>query len=591
MGVTIAGRFGEPAPEPPEGAERPEPQLRKMILTPASEIKVRRVRWIWKDRVALGTLALLAGREGLGKSTLAYDIAARVTRGTLDGENLGTPRGVLICAAEDSWEHTIVPRLIAAGADLERIFRVEIETYDDMLVGLSLPRDFKAVEEAAELVDAGLMVLDPLMSVIDTRLDTHKDREVRAALDPLSRLADRARMAIIGLIHHNKSGSTDALQLVMGSKAFSAVARSVHTCIPDPDDETQTRRLFATSKNNLGRLDLPVLGFTITSHAVETEDDGTAWTGRMNWTGEVAGSMTEIMTRSADPERSATAEAAEWLYDYLTSHGGEAAKTEIEKAGRIAGHPATVLRRARERLRLEHRSWGFPRQTLWALPNTVAKPTTDQGENTDQPVDITEPRCSPGDLTDQADTPLDLPTNQASDQAGPDDATASRVNGDDATADRIHSRVTSENTTAVVPVASEVDATVTQLGLTSENASHAGARAYAGGDTPTDMTDSLTPLENPPVVSVASVVSRPTHAPAREAEPYAIVAGSDPTIHGEPWTPAFPGQRPPFQPGNRAGIASDWTPAPDLDLPAPTCLDCGWPIDTTQHDQTCEEAP
>lgn len=541
MGVTVAGDFGsnQPTPEPPPGDT---PVLRKLILTPASTMKVRRVRWIWQDRIAMGTLALISGREGLGKSTLAYAIAADITRGTLPGEDHGNPRSVLICAAEDSWEHTIVPRLIAAGADLEKIYRVEIEAYDGILQGLSLPRDFKAVEEAAGVVDAGLMILDPLMSVVDSRLDTHKDREVRQALEPLARLADRARMAIVGLIHHNKSGSTDALQLVMGSKAFSAVARSVHTCIPDPDDDTLNRKLFATSKNNLGRLDLPVLGFTITSHAVETEDDGTAWTGRINWTGEVAGDMHSIMNRAADPEKSATDEAADWLHDYLTEHGGEAAKTDVERAGRPAGHSPTVLRRARERMRLEHRSWGFPRQTLWALPGTVPP----QSDAAAEAVDITEPRH---ENAPETDTPL--PVASLQDPTG--DATAQ-------TGQKAHHPVASAKPVEtdkrpVVPVASTDDATVTQLGLTSENAvSRAHTHTRAGGDDTTDMTDSLTPLPSHQTDSRASRVSRVKSPPAHARDP-------------DHWT----------------------TNLDQLAAQPPSCTDCGHPLDSTNHEQTCEE--
>lgn len=370
-----------PVPPPPDDIAA---SVRHLKLTPASAIKPRRVRWLWNERIAYGTLALLAGREGLGKSTLGYWMAAAVTRGTLEGEDHGNPRAVLVCATEDSWEHTIVPRLIAADANLDIVYRVEMAyAFDDMRVAMTLPRDFAAARAAAEDTGAGLMILDPLMSVIDAKLDTHRDREVRQALEPLAGLADDARMAIVGLIHHNKSGSTDALQLVMGSKAFSAVARSVHTCIPDPDDDDQVRKLFATSKNNLGRLDLPVLGFTITSHAVETEDDGTAWTGRLHWTGEVDGSMHEIMTRTADPERGATAEAAQWLEDYLTQHGGELPKVDIEKAGRVAGHAPRTLQRARERLRLTVSSYGFPRRTHWAIPGSqVAE---------ERPQDVSEP--------------------------------------------------------------------------------------------------------------------------------------------------------------------------------------------------------
>ena len=63
---------------------------------------------------------------------------------------------------------------------------------------------------------------------------------------------------VVGLIHVNKSGSQDALNSIMGSRAFTAVPRAVLFVATDPDDETV--RLAGEPKNNLGRTDLPTLG-------------------------------------------------------------------------------------------------------------------------------------------------------------------------------------------------------------------------------------------------------------------------------------------------------------------------------------------
>jgi hypothetical protein len=340
---------------------------RRLTLTAAAAIKPRRVRWLWDQRLALGTLSLLAGREGLGKSTAAYWLAARITRGELPGEYQGQPRGVLICATEDSWEHTIVPRLIAARADLNRAYRVEVINADDLHVGLSLPRDLGEVERAAGEASAALLLLDPLMSRLADSLDTHRDGDVRRALEPLVTVGDRTGMSVLGLMHHNKSGSTDPLQLVMGSKAFTAVARSVHTVIPDPDDETGARRLFGTPKNNLGRSDLPVLGFTIVGHAVPTEE-GDAWTSRIEWADEpIEGSIADAMRRAVDAgeDRGATAEATAWLADYLTVEGDRVPSAQIRQAGAREGHSNDALKRARLRLGLTIEHVGFPRRTYW----------------------------------------------------------------------------------------------------------------------------------------------------------------------------------------------------------------------------------
>lgn len=352
---------------PPTDPEPTAPVVgdRRIELTAAGSIKPRPVLWLWRNRLALGTIGLLAGREGQGKSTLGYWLAARITRGDLPGEFEGLAKSVLVCATEDSWEHTIVPRLMAAGADLERVYRVEVVSALGVHVGLSLPRDIQGLAQEAAQVDAALLLLDPLMSRLGA-LDTHRDAEVRQALEPLAALADRARLAVLGLIHHNKSGSSDPLQLVMGSKAFTAVARSVHTVVPDPDDETETRRLFGTPKNNLGRADLPTLSFTIQSHGIPT-DEGTAWTSQIVWGEDRHESIGETMRRATDDDRSATTEAAGWLSDYLVTKGGQAASADIKRAGHAAGHSDSTLKRARSRMGLRVTSAGMPRVTYWEL--------------------------------------------------------------------------------------------------------------------------------------------------------------------------------------------------------------------------------
>lgn len=368
---------------------------RKIILTPASDIKPRRTCWLWDGRLALGTLGLLAGRQGLGKSTLAYALAAQITRGTLPGEFFGIPRAVLVCATEDSWEHTIVPRLIAAGADLTKVHRVEVLTAEETHVGLSLPRDNHELEAAARETGAALLILDPIISRLGD-LDTHRDSEVRQALEPLVAVAARTHMAVLGLIHHNKSGAADPVQAVMGSTAFSAVARSVHTVVPDPDDDSGKLRLFGTPKNNLGRSDLPTLAFSVESHAVDTEE-GTAWTGRINWRGEHEGSIADAMRQARDngEDRSAAKEAADWLGDFLLAEGPEVDSKIVKQKARAAGYSESTLHRAARKLGVVMRRVGFQEHTKWSLPQK--SPVSSQLRHPPRGEEITE-------ITDVTDT-------------------------------------------------------------------------------------------------------------------------------------------------------------------------------------------
>lgn len=345
---------------------------RVAVLTPASSVRMKRVRWLWEGRMALGALSLLAGREGKGKSTIAYWLAARVTRGELPGEFFGTPRTVFVCATEDSWESTIAPRLWAAGADMDLVFRLDIAERDDEgqhLAYLSLPKDNRAVTDAAIEYSAALLLLDPLMSRLDAKLDSHKDAEVRQALEPLVKMAETARLAVVGLIHLNKSNTTDPLNAVMASRAFSAVARSVSVAVDDPEDETKRRRLFGTPKNNLGRDDLPLMPYTIEGAPIES-DDGTIWTGRVEWQDEVEGTIQGAMERAVEGSdvRSSVDEAGDWLEDWLIGQGGEAKSADAKKAGRAEGHSEDALKRAvRRRRSISYRSEGCPRYTVWFM--------------------------------------------------------------------------------------------------------------------------------------------------------------------------------------------------------------------------------
>jgi len=346
---------------------------RTVRLTPASTITMRRVQWLWDSRLAVGILALLAGREGLGKSTFAYWLVARITRGELIGELHGQPRAVLVCATEDSWEHTIVPRLTAAGADLNLVYRIEVVTADDITIGLSLPRDLTEVEQAANDKSAALLLLDPLMSRLAGKTDPHKDLEVRQVLEPLTWVADRTGMTVLGIIHLNKTGSVDILDRVMGSKAFAAVARAVCAVVPDPDDETGSRRLFGVPKNNLGRSDLPSIRFTIHGQVIQTAD-GPSDVGAVTIGDETQTTIHEAMERNGEDAdtRTQVADCKTWMREYLTEHS-HADSRDVKKAGAAQGFSEATVQRARKSLRVVMTNLSVsPRRTVWSLPSVVS---------------------------------------------------------------------------------------------------------------------------------------------------------------------------------------------------------------------------
>ena len=280
----------------------------------------------------------------------------------------------MITATEDSWSHTFVPRLMAAGADLNLVYRVDVDAADGSDAALSLPRDLAALESVIIEQQAAALFMDPLMSRLDAGLDSHKDGEVRQALEPLVALLERTACVGLGLIHVNKSTSSDPLTQLMASRAFAAVARAVLFCMVDPDAEAT--RMLGQPKNNLGRSDLPTLSFTIDGVKVADTTEGPIWTGKLTWTGEADRSVREALQQFAETgggNRTAVQDAADWLQDYLTGKGGSADSADVKRDGGKAGHSHDSLKRARHKLKITSVSVGFPRRTQW-VQSVSARP-------------------------------------------------------------------------------------------------------------------------------------------------------------------------------------------------------------------------
>jgi hypothetical protein len=157
-----------------------------------AEVTPERVAWLWPGRIAIGKLTALVGDPGLGKSTLALDLAARVSTGApMPDDSPGVAGGVVILSAEDGLADTIRPRLGAAGADLSRV--VALTGARDSRGALRFPSldDLPAIGEAIARLDARLLVIDPLMALLPGRADSHRDQDVRSVLAPLAQLCPR----------------------------------------------------------------------------------------------------------------------------------------------------------------------------------------------------------------------------------------------------------------------------------------------------------------------------------------------------------------------------------------------------------------
>jgi hypothetical protein len=272
-----ADEFVLPPQAPPNGHSK----ARRIDLTWADTITPKPVRWAWiyldQGRIPLGSLVVAGGREGCGKSQFAIWLAAHITKGTLTGILEGKPRRVIVVATEDSWQHTIVPRLIAAGADRSLVARADVVTEGDDKMVISLPSDILLLESTINEYEVALVILDPMLSVITDKLDSYRARDMRTALEPLVAVADRTGCLMLGIAHFNKGSGTDAATLLSGSHAFRDVPRALFGFVA-----TKTERVFSQIKNSLGRSDLPSFTYTIEPFTVPTPE-GDADVSKFVW--------------------------------------------------------------------------------------------------------------------------------------------------------------------------------------------------------------------------------------------------------------------------------------------------------------------
>lgn len=319
---------------------------RRVKLTPASEIGPLPVRWLWEDRIPVGEITLTAGFAGVGKSTFHAYIIAGVTTGTLPGVHHGSPKPVIICAREDSWQRSIVPRLMAAGADLELVYRAEVETGEGRLAKVTLPADNDALEDEIERLSVALVSVDPLLSAIEDHLDSYKSAEIRDALEPLQEMADRTRSVFLANAHYNKGSGSTPLLKIAGAAAFGEVARAA--IVFAEDDETGDV-VISQEKNNLGTKNLPNLTYRFQSVTIDTEE-GPSDTAKIEFTGESNRSVADILNPPrGDEDRGAEDIARDRILDTLEA--GPQSWETIAKAIKGEGISERTGRRARDDLR------------------------------------------------------------------------------------------------------------------------------------------------------------------------------------------------------------------------------------------------
>lgn len=265
----------------------------EFTVVSADNIPAEKKEWLWEQRIPANKITLFSGKGERGKSTVAIDLAARVSNGTdwPDGaKNTMGPRKVLILATEDDPADTIKPNLIAAGADcsmikIHRKLTIKFKKGDkDKKIrrAIELKEDIKVLQQAMkENPDFALIVMDPIMGYFGD-VNVNADKEMRPLMEKLQAMCAAAKLAVVAIIHYNKNIELDSVQRIGGAGSIANVPRAIWNFSSDPENEGEF--LMSRAKGNTMKLKTG-MRYKIVGVDVAMADGSTENVPRIEWMG------------------------------------------------------------------------------------------------------------------------------------------------------------------------------------------------------------------------------------------------------------------------------------------------------------------
>ena len=306
--------------------EPSKPETVKIIRM--SDVELTPVEWLWKPYLPFGKLSVLQGNPGEGKTYFAMHLAAACTNGKLlpNMERM-EPFNVIYQTAEDGLGDTVKPRLIEAGADLDRVLVI-----DDSDVQLTLSDE--RIEKAIIENNARLVIIDPIQAYLGADVDMNRANEVRPIFMRLGQVAQRTGCAILLIGHLNKAAGMQSLQRGLGSIDIAAAVRSVMFIGKLKHDPTM--RILTHEKSSLAPPGVS-LAFSL------GDEGGFRWVGEYDITADE-------MLSGIEPQRETKTQQAKDLICTLLAGGKQVFSEDIDKAALERGIPGRTVRDAKREL-------------------------------------------------------------------------------------------------------------------------------------------------------------------------------------------------------------------------------------------------
>jgi putative DNA primase/helicase len=338
----------------------------KMIVKRASSIAPQVINWLWPNRIPFGKLTMFVGNPEIGKGMATMYIAARATRGDgwHDCKNLNSPSEVIIMSSEDTAGDTIIPRLMAQDADLDKVHIICGVMSEKGEKEFSVDTDLPALRELLEAnPDVKVVIIDPIMNHLGS-LKGNSEQDVRTGLTPLAKLAEKHGVAIIIVTHFNKNSSNDSIHRVGGAMAMVGVVRIAWTFAEDKEDgKRKMLPLKANIAPNVGGFEYKIIPQEVFHNGQYVSE------GKIDWGEKTCSSVdSAIKFKSKDEKPPLYQLAMIWLQEHLED-GEPHSAAEIFISAEYAGFKEDTLEMAVSKLGTIKKSHQeVPGPWLWQIP-------------------------------------------------------------------------------------------------------------------------------------------------------------------------------------------------------------------------------
>ncbi|WP_118841192.1 AAA family ATPase [Salinibacter ruber] len=309
-------------------------------LQRASEVEAKEIDWLWDGYLAEGKLHLVTGQQGVGKTTILLDIAAKLTIGRTPTGQTVEPVNTIYVSAEDNAADTLKPRFEVAGGDAERCLFLDMA----QSVEFSLPENIESLRRSIKEESIRFCVIDPLFAVLSRDYSKNSEQDMRAVLSEIRDVAESTNCTILLVRHPNKKEDQKAINRGGGSVGISAQARLEYTIGTHP--ENRKKRVMAWTKNNISHKSQWQSLTCEFSQAKNMDQPAVDWTG----TEEITAQELYNSDRGRPPKKKRT--AREFLKDELED-GRVPSKSLKEKTEQEMPFSVSTLERAKKDLDVE----------------------------------------------------------------------------------------------------------------------------------------------------------------------------------------------------------------------------------------------